>query len=179
MRGITYTSIASRLTMVGTVVSGAALMLACITFGIYDRTTARRSTLQNLSIQAQIVAANSITALIFNDPHAAEVTLSALSAAPNIVGAQIYTSDGRLFARYGDGRARRPRRRSKNARPAGSRPIESCWNDPSFMKESTVGTVSIASRYRELNSRRDQYIVLAAAVLGGLVDRRPPDVVAG
>jgi signal transduction histidine kinase len=166
LQGIKYTSIASRLTTVGTVVSGAALILACVTFGIYDRATSRRSTLQNLSIQAQIVAANSITALIFNDPHAAEVTLSALSAAPNIIAAQIYTSDGRLFARYGDGSQVVPANMSKQEREVGRFEQDRIVIERPIVQEGKyVGTVSIASGYRELNSRRDQYGVLAAAVL--------------
>jgi len=39
----------------------------------------------NLSMQAQIVGFNSTSALLFNDPHSAENTLSGLKAWPNIV----------------------------------------------------------------------------------------------
>ena len=54
----------------------------------------------NLSIQAQVAGSNSVSALLFNDPHSAENTLAALNAAPNIVSAGIYTMDGQSFATY-------------------------------------------------------------------------------
>jgi signal transduction histidine kinase/CheY-like chemotaxis protein len=81
-------------------VSGAALLLACGAFITYDLLSFRDSMVHNLSIQAQVAGSNSVTALLFSDPHAAETTLSALTAAPNIVSASIYTVDGRPFATY-------------------------------------------------------------------------------
>ncbi len=81
-------------------VSGAALLLACIAFFGYDIVSFRESVVRGLSIQAQIIAANSITAIMFNDPHSAETTLSALRASPHVVSAEIYTPDGQPFAGY-------------------------------------------------------------------------------
>ena len=63
-------------------VSGAALLLACTAFAGYELTDFRQTLVQRLAIQAQIVGANSVTALLFNDPAAARDTLSALSKAP-------------------------------------------------------------------------------------------------
>jgi len=93
-------SIARKLTTLTTLVSGAVLVLACLAFGAYDRATTKATVKRNLSIQAQIVAANSVSALIFDDPHTAETTLEALRAAPNIVAADIYRPDGQHFAAY-------------------------------------------------------------------------------
>jgi signal transduction histidine kinase/DNA-binding response OmpR family regulator len=81
-------------------VSGVALLLACGAFIAYDLLSFRDSMVHNLSIQAQVAGSNSVTALLFSDSHAAETTLSALAAAPNIVSASIYTVDGRPFATY-------------------------------------------------------------------------------
>jgi signal transduction histidine kinase len=90
-----------RLTWINLYVSGAALLMASISFLVYDQITFRDNLIRNLSAQAQIIGSNSITALTFNDPQAAENTLSALSSFPEIIAAGIITPDGRVFARYG------------------------------------------------------------------------------
>ncbi len=81
-------------------VSGAALLLACAAFITYDLVSFREGMVHNLSIQAQVAGSNSVSALLFSDPHSAENTLSALKAAPNVVSAGIYTLDGQPFATY-------------------------------------------------------------------------------
>jgi uncharacterized membrane protein affecting hemolysin expression len=94
-------SIPRKLAWMNLLVSGAALLLACGAFVAYDLISFRESMVRNLSIQAQIVGSNSVSALLFNDPQSARKTLSALSASPNVVTAGIYTADGRPFAAMG------------------------------------------------------------------------------
>ncbi len=93
-------SIRQKLTWMNMLVSGAALLLACSAFAAYELTYFRTTMVRNLSIQAQIVGANSASALLFNDPASASNTLSALKAAPNIRSAGIYTPAGQPFAIY-------------------------------------------------------------------------------
>ena len=93
-------SIRQKLTAMNMLVSGAALLLACTAFASYELRTFRESIVRNISIQAQIAGANSASALVFNDPEAARVTLSALSAAPYILSAGIYTEQGDQFATW-------------------------------------------------------------------------------
>ena len=93
-------TISRRLTLMNMLTSGAALVLACVAFIAYDMVTFRDAIVRNLSTQAQIIGANTASALLFNDPQSAENTLSALKASPNILSAGIYTPDGRLFATY-------------------------------------------------------------------------------
>jgi signal transduction histidine kinase len=81
-------------------VSGGALLLACIAFAGYELTAFRRELVRNLSIQASIAGANSASALLFNDPDSARDTLSALKAAPNILFAGIFTPEGMPLALY-------------------------------------------------------------------------------
>src|SRR5580658_7170905 len=100
MRGFGDASIARRLTWMNMLVSAAALVLACAAFIGYDLVTFRQTIVRNLSTQAQIIGSNSASAILFNDPQAAENTLSALKAAPNILSATIYTSDGQPLATY-------------------------------------------------------------------------------
>src|SRR3984893_12114506 len=93
-------SIAKRLTRMNILVSGAGLLISCAAFVAYDLMSFREAMVHNLSIQAQIAGSNSVSALLFDDPQAAENTLSALKAAPNVVSAGIYTLAGRSFAMY-------------------------------------------------------------------------------
>jgi signal transduction histidine kinase len=101
-------SIPKRLTWMNMLVSGAALLLASAGFFAYDLYTFRTSTLVNLGIQAQIIGSNSISAVLFDDPHAAETTLSALQASPHVMFAEIYTPDGSRFAGYRRDRGESP-----------------------------------------------------------------------
>ena len=81
-------------------VSGGALLLTAISFFTYEILTFRANMTTNRTIEAQIIAANSVSPLIFNDPSAAEKTLSALRASEHIMYAAIYTNDGKFFAGY-------------------------------------------------------------------------------
>src|SRR5258707_5758095 len=94
-------SIPKKLTWMNMLVSGAALVLASAAFVTYGLTTLHENIIRNLTIQAQIVGSNSVSALLFKDPASAEKTLSALKASPHIVSAGIYTRDGEPFAAYG------------------------------------------------------------------------------
>src|SRR5579862_6240298 len=93
-------SISQKLTWMNMLVSGAALLLACSAFAAYELEDFRTTMVRSLSIQAQIVGANSASALLFNDPATARANLSALDAAPHIRAAGIYTPDGKLFASW-------------------------------------------------------------------------------
>jgi signal transduction histidine kinase len=84
-------------------VSGIALLIAGIAFAAYDLASFRTEILRNLSTEATMVASNSVSALLFNDPQAAEETLAALKASPDVIAAQLYTADGRVFASYARG----------------------------------------------------------------------------
>jgi signal transduction histidine kinase len=93
-------SISRRLTWMNMVVSGAGLLLAFSASIAYELWTSRDVTIRNLAIQADIIGSNSVSALTFNDPAAAQTTLQALSDAPHIASAGIYTAEGQLFAGY-------------------------------------------------------------------------------
>src|SRR5713226_10552371 len=93
-------SIKKKLTLMNMLVSGATLLLACTAFGVYELTTFRSTTVQNVSIEAQIVGANSSSALLFNDAKSAVNTLSALKAAPTVLSGSIYTLADEPFAVY-------------------------------------------------------------------------------
>jgi signal transduction histidine kinase len=93
-------TIARQLTRMNMLVSGTALLLACGIFVVSDVLTFRAAIARNLSTQAQMIASNSVSALVFNDPGSAQETLAALRAAPNIESAHVFAADRRLFASY-------------------------------------------------------------------------------
>jgi signal transduction histidine kinase len=162
-------SIGQKLTWMNMLVSGAALLLACTAFAFFELADFRQTLVGGLSIQAQIVGANSASALLFNDPAAARNTLSALKAAPNILSASIYTPSGAVFATYS-------RNRNGGALPFGRVPAGKT-EEYRFTADELVlvraidfqgkriGTVVIRSDLREVNRRLLRYAGIVTAVL--------------
>jgi signal transduction histidine kinase len=100
LRNTRTAPIARKLTRMNMLASGTALLLAFVVLMVYDFVTFRSAMLATRSIQAQIVGANTVSALTFDDPATAERTLAALKAAPQIEGAGLYRPDGTPFASY-------------------------------------------------------------------------------
>ena len=162
-------SIPRKLTWMNIMVSGAALGFACAAFITYDLVSVRGALVRNLSIQAQIVGSNSVSALLFNDNQSAEKTLSALHSAPNILYAGIYKSDGQLFAAYqrdSQGPARPPALETHtppaNLRWLSERQI--VVESPIFFQGKKPGTVYIRSDFSELSDRLKRYLIIVAIV---------------
>ncbi|HEX4136989.1 MAG TPA: ATP-binding protein [Bryobacteraceae bacterium] len=162
-------SIRQKLTWMNMLVSGAALLLACTAFAGYELTDFRQTLVQGLSIQAQIVGANSASSLLFNDPEAARNTLSALTAAPNIISASIFTPDGVLFATYS--RDNSPARPPMPVMNAGQIETYQFTADELILVRAIefqgkrIGTVGIRSSLREVNDRLLRYAGIVVAVL--------------
>lgn len=162
-------SIRKKLTLLNMLVSGATLLLACSAFGAYELTTFRATTVRSLSIQAEIVGANSASALLFNDAKAAENTVSALRAAPAILSGGIYTRDGQTLAAY----RRNPGERALPPPWLPPGQTEAHWFTGSELslvraivfQDKPIGTVYIRSDLREMNDRLFKYAGIVAAVL--------------
>src|SRR5579862_6487822 len=169
MAKLSENSISRRLTWMNMLVSGAALLLACATFIGYDMVTFRKTTVHNLSTQAQIIGSSTVSALLFNDPQSADNTLSALKAAPNILSAGIYTKDGQPFASY----SRDSAGKISNLPliPAGHTETYRIENNAIVLVRSIVfegkvtGSVYIQSDVNELNERLEEYAGIAGIVL--------------
>ena len=93
-------SFSRRLTLMNMAVSATAVILACLIFLGYDVEQYRHNVVAYASSQAELVGSNSVSALLFNDQAAAQRTLAALSSAPNVDFAGVYTNDGQPFATY-------------------------------------------------------------------------------
>ena len=158
-----------RLSWMNLFVSGSALLLASVAFLAYDQFTFRQTLVRNLSAQAQIIGSNSVTALTFNDPQAAENTLSALSSFPEILGAGIYAADGHVFARYspnpGQGAIAVATGRNSTDEVVESRSDEVFLVRPIIFQGKKIGAVYIRSSLTALSHRFWRYILIAAIVL--------------
>jgi signal transduction histidine kinase len=93
-------SISDKFMRMTLMVSGTALLLAYISFLVYDLYNLRRELISATATEANIIGANSVTALLFDDKQAAENTLSALRNSPQVRAAVILRTDGTEFARY-------------------------------------------------------------------------------
>jgi signal transduction histidine kinase len=163
-------SITRKLTWMNMIVTASALLLVFAVFVAYELITCRQTIVRTLSVQAQIVGFNSISALAFNDPQSAEKTLGSLRAAPHILFAGIYKPDGRPFAAY----SRLPR---KPLQPLpGIRKGQAEFHQfkagrlllvrPIVFGGAPVGIVLIQSDLRQIDSRVRQY---GAVMIGVLV----------
>jgi signal transduction histidine kinase/CheY-like chemotaxis protein len=162
-------SILKKLTWMNMLVSGAALLMACLAFIGYSLGTYRKTALRNLSTQAHIIGSNSVSAILFDDPKSANLTLSALKDDPDIVLAVIYGPDGSPFASYS--RSRDEPIPATPSLPKGQ--AETYWANGkdialarSIVFEGTPnGTVYVQSNLQELNRRLVSYTEIAAIVL--------------
>src|SRR5579883_2068870 len=89
-----------KLAAISMVASAGGLLVASAAFIYNEIGTFRLNMVRSLSIQAQIVGTNSVSAILFSDAEAARNTLKALGSAPNVTFAGIYTASGQLFASY-------------------------------------------------------------------------------
>jgi PAS domain S-box-containing protein len=162
-------SISRKLTVMNVVVSAVALLLASGGFCAYDLYSFRLALVRNVSMQAQIIGDNTISALVFNDPQSAEKTLSALRANPNLIYAQIYTRDGQPFAGYWRDRAGETT--ALPIIPAGQ--TQSYWFKDGHLgmaraivfQDKPTGTVYIRSDLGAMNDRLQSYALIVIAVL--------------
>ncbi len=91
-------SIRWKLKLIIMLTSGIALLFASTALMFRDITKTRKNLRSDLSSLAQVIGANSIGAIVFNDRGTAETNLAALSAKPYVVLSCIYDRDGQPFA---------------------------------------------------------------------------------
>ena len=169
MRSLRNFSIKQKLTFIVMAASSVALLLACAAFGLYDKITFQQSMVEDLKIQAEIIATNSTAALTFGDGKAIEEMLAALKAKRSIVAACVYNKNGLPFARYlRNGSSDLPARRTT---PAGNS-SEFRANDLIVFQRivwdgEMIGTVFIQSDLNDLQARLQRLASIVAVVLAG------------
>ena len=151
--------------------SSVVLLLACAAFSIYEVITFRKAMVQNLSTLAEMVGDNTAAALDFNDAQSARGTLSALHAEPSIIGACVYTKEGRVFASYNrtnDSMMFAPRTLQTNGHAFQGQRLT--LSRPIVHLGETVGIIYLESDMQALYSKLTRYagivgLVFAASVL--------------
>jgi signal transduction histidine kinase len=165
----TVNSISTRLTLMNVLVSGVALVLACAGFFAYDQLTFRESLVRTLSAQAQIIASNSVSAILFNDPQAAQATLSGLKSSQNIASAGIFTSDQRPLAQYyrdpGDTILTMPALPKDKTEGYWFRATHLILVRQISSQGKPVGFVVLRADLREIDQRLKRYALIALCVL--------------
>ena len=162
-------SISKKLTALNMLVSGAAVLLACAAFLAYDVNSFRQTLLNDLSIQAQIIGYNSVSALIFDDQQSAEKTLSALQASSHIIYAGVYKPDGQFFAAYWrdskDRERRLPLALPSEMPNSWIRERQFALVRPILFDGKLMGNVYIRSDVQALFDRLRNYLTILAAIL--------------
>lgn len=162
-------SISRKLTWMNLAVSAAALIMAGMAFVTYDQVSFRDRLVRSLSAQAEIIGLNSISAITFEDPDAAALTLAALKPSPTIVSAAIVTPDGRTFASF----ERSSQFRISSAPPIPAGQGEAHWFYADRLlsahtinfQDKVIGTVYVTASLQILRDRLIQYIRIAIGVL--------------
>ena len=164
-------SISAKLTWLNLLVTGTALLLACLAFLAFDYYSYRANLIQNLFAEAQMTGTNSVSALMFDDPQTATATLNALKGSPDVTSAAIVAEDGQLFAEYPNpGSAASIKRyvlsptAEKTQWVHGSQVV--VGYRISFSGKS-VGVVYIQAHLRELKQRMQRYGIAAGLILLG------------
>lgn len=153
--------------------TGVSLLVVTTLFVSIQFSISKDAMTRNLSVLSSVVGMNAGPALVFDDPTAAEETLSALSAEEHVMAAVIYDADGDEFGRY--------QRRDVDqfdAPPAIRDKVEFDWfgdrMDVYRAIEShgdVLGTVFIRSDTREMRALLIQLLVSSVGVmlLAGLI----------
>jgi signal transduction histidine kinase len=162
-------SISAKLMWMNVVVSATVLVLAVVAFFFYDLISFRQNLIRSLTTSAQIVGANSVSAMTFDDPQSAATTLQALASSPDVVSATLMTNDGSTFAEY---------HRAPNVPSPPLTPMSAGMSDQDWVNGSHVllahrivfqgkpaGTVYIAAELNETGQRARQYLLIAGGVL--------------
>src|SRR5688500_6698070 len=100
MSRFSNSSIRRRLMVVTMSATALALVVACAILAVHDRVTFKSEMVEQLSIQAEIVANNCSAALSFENEADARSTLVALRADPHITDARVLNKEGDPFACY-------------------------------------------------------------------------------
>ncbi|MGH9485900.1 MAG: CHASE sensor domain-containing protein, partial [Terriglobales bacterium] len=162
-------SITNRLIRMNMLVSAVAVVLACAAFFFYDAHNFRRQALNQLSVQARVIAYEGASPLIFHDARSAHASLAALRGSPHITAAAIYDGTGALFAGYKEApqRLAPPFRAQATAVGAGVTLQGFRVVQPIRFQGQLLGAVFIRSDAGVLGSEIRGYLGILAIILAG------------
>jgi methyl-accepting chemotaxis protein len=150
--------------------TGIALVLASAAYFGTELYTARARMVDDLSVLARMIGANTTASLLFNDQSDAELTLSALKAEEHVMAAVIYDSTGKAFAGYlrEDVLDLPVPTNLEQGHEFGDSALD--LFEPNVVDGDVVGTVFIRSDMGELTNLVQNFaLIFVAVTLGSLV----------
>ncbi len=160
-------TIRRKLVLITMLTCTVALAVACGVFATYEVVMFQRGMVLELSLQADLITANSAAALAFDDVSAATETLATLTTDSDTVRALLYGKDGRVFASY-----RRADAEFDSPVPIATRTQRFSrdrlvlWRPVAFRREE-MGTLYLESDLSELRKRLYAYAGIVAIVMVG------------
>ncbi|MBV8470212.1 MAG: response regulator [Burkholderiaceae bacterium] len=167
-------TIRHKLLLMSLAVNVSVLAIAGAVLLYHDLQAYREKTMTELSTLAGILSRGTRTALEFDDRQVAADNLAKLGADDNILAAAVYTSNGRLFAKYV--------RRAENVSVLPSAPSREGFQAgqsvltltrPIGAAPNMLGTVYVVERYELSAWLRDYLAILGAIALGSLAIGMP------
>ncbi|MBF0262531.1 MAG: HAMP domain-containing protein, partial [Magnetococcales bacterium] len=162
-------SIRRKLLFIMTLLSWGTVFLAAVAFSFAEYLQERASLTEQIRTQATIIGFNSRAALAFNDPETARKVLSALKANTNIHGAALYSTEGRLFAKF-----TRPDQDEDPVLTVPANPLEASISfdrgeltlrQPIRLDETLVGAILINAHLEEFGAQMVVRIGIILAIL--------------
>jgi PAS domain S-box-containing protein len=166
MRFLRHTPIKRKLTILTMLTSGVALLLACVTFAIYDQIKFRASMAINLSVLTDLYDDNVASGLTFNESKSIEQTLKSLDGHPHILAAAVYNKSGQVVARYQRADLKAPFL-FPPAQKTGAHFEKERLNAfrTIVVEGDEIGSVYISSDLRELDDLFWLYVIIVSVVL--------------
>jgi signal transduction histidine kinase len=156
--------IRQKLVLIIMLATGLALLIAGTVLIVFELLRFRADMVSDLNTLADVVAQNTTAALTFDDPKAAQETLTAFESRRPVMAAAVYDEEGRLFARY----LRPGVKADFPARPEGD---EARFEDgslsvfrPVVLGGERLGTVYVRSDLGEMYTRLKVQAATVAAV---------------
>jgi methyl-accepting chemotaxis protein len=157
-------SIRQKLLATVVLATSIALLLVFAFLLSWETHRSRESLVESTSTLAGVVGLHSVAPLLFDDRVAAEETLSALRAEPEVLAGAVYDADGRLFASYvRDGGGHLPETPS-GARGFAEGVLE--LTRPIADGGQLLGTVLVRADTRGVAARTARYLGIAVVALG-------------
>jgi diguanylate cyclase (GGDEF)-like protein len=162
-----------RLTRAVFAATGVALLVAGLIFDLYVYFSQRNALIDDVTVQARILAENSSAAILFDDRQSASQTLAGLQASTAILHAQLIRPDGRVLASFRPENAARAELGSTPfAKTASHEFVRDTLvvNQPVGEANVTVGAVRLVADLQPLYARVATHVIItalaAAAALG-------------
>lgn len=159
-------SIRRKLALITLLATFLGLSIAVSAFIALESITFRKNVLRALSVNAEIIGANSTAALVFDDAKAAGEILSAFQAERDVISSAIYTPQGQIFATYT--RKNVPMEFPKNP-PLDGYTIKKnilTMSRPITLDEETVGILYLKYDLHEMITRFQRYLLIGLGVMG-------------